>query len=79
MSGGLPLRRWLGIGGRDPGCDAAFDELDQYVDAVLRGDEGIETRFAELVTHAANCDACREDTEGLLAAVRELPPPPSGS
>lgn len=77
MSGKLPLQRWLGTGGRDPGCDAAFEVLDEYVDAVLRGDEGVAERFAELITHAENCDACREDTEGLLAAIREVGPPPA--
>jgi hypothetical protein len=77
MSNGLPLRRWLGTSGRDPGCDAAFEVLDEYVEAVLRGDEGIGERFAELVTHAGNCDACREDTEGLIAAIREVAPPPT--
>lgn len=78
MTDGIPLRRWLGRDGRDPGCDAAFEVLDQYVDAVMRGDAGIEERFAELILHAENCDACREDTEGLLAALRELTPPPDG-
>lgn len=71
----LPLRRWLGVGERDPGCEAAFEVLDEYVDAVLRGDDDLERRFAELITHAENCDACREDTEGLLAAIRALEPP----
>ena len=78
MSDGLPLRRWLGTSGRDPGCDAAFAELDEYVDAVLREDDGIDQKFADLIRHAGNCDACREDTEGLLAAMRELTPPPKG-
>ncbi len=78
MSGRLPLRRWLGTGGTDPGCSAAFEVLDEYVDAVIRGDEGVAERFAELITHAGNCDACREDTEGLLAAIREVAPPPTG-
>jgi hypothetical protein len=28
-------------------------------------------RFAAFLTHIANCTACREDTEGLLAALRD--------
>lgn len=70
----LPLRRWLGTPGRDPGCEAAFARLDEYADAVLRGEE-VSERFADLIRHAANCDACREDTEGLIAALREIEPP----
>jgi len=79
MTGDLPLRQWLGIGGRDPGCEAAFAVFDEYVDAVLRGDADLRQRFADLITHAENCDACREDTEGLIAALRQVAPPPEGS
>lgn len=70
-----PLERLLGTGGPDPGCEAAFEALDQYVEAVLRG-EDVTVRFAAIVTHARNCVACREDTEGLLAALQSEPPPP---
>jgi len=47
-----PLKRLLGTPARDPGCEGAFEVLDQYV------------------------EACREDTEGLLAALDDLEPPP---
>lgn len=69
-----PIEQLLGTGGDDPGCEAAFEVLDQYVEAVLRG-EDVSHRFAQLITHARNCVACREDTEGLLAALEiELRP-----
>lgn len=71
----LPLRKLLGTGGKDPGCEAAFEVLDEYVEAVLRGDE-VTVEYAQLITHAKNCVACREDTEGLLAALRKIEPPP---
>lgn len=70
------LDQLLGTGSRDPGCDGAFEVLDEYVEAVSRGDD-VARRYAEFLTHLHNCAACREDTEGLLAAMRdlkELPP-----
>jgi hypothetical protein len=67
----LKLEKILGTSGRDPGCDAGLDVIDQYCEAVLRG-EPVAGRYGEFVTHLHNCVACREDTEGLLAALREL-------
>lgn len=66
-----PLRALLGHAERDPGCDAGLDVIDEYCDAVDRG-EPLEGRFAEYRSHLANCVACREDTEALLAALRDL-------
>jgi hypothetical protein len=65
----------LGTSDRDPGCEAAFEVLDQYVEAVRRG-VAVEGRYPDFVTHIRNCAACREDTEGLLAALDELEQPP---
>jgi hypothetical protein len=65
------LERLLGLPGRDPGCDIGFTQLDRYCDAVRRG-EDVERQFPDLVRHIQNCPACREDTEGLLAALEEL-------
>ncbi|HKV73700.1 MAG TPA: hypothetical protein VJN95_04210 [Gemmatimonadales bacterium] len=57
--------------GDDPGCDGAFDVLDQYVEAARRGPvTGIALR--EFVTHIGNCPGCREDTEGLALAIEAL-------
>jgi hypothetical protein len=61
--------RLLGGNGADPGCEACFELLDQYAEAVLRADDAAR-RFPEVVAHIASCEACREDTEGLLAALR---------
>ena len=65
------LERLLGLPGPDPGCDAGFAQLERYCDAVRRG-EKVERQFPDLVRHIQNCTACREDTEGLLAALEEL-------
>jgi hypothetical protein len=67
------LRRLLGSADGDPGCDAAFAVFDEYCDAVRRGDPEAElaARYAEFLTHVANCTTCREDLESLLAALRD--------
>jgi hypothetical protein len=64
------LERLLGTGAPDPGCEECFEVLDQYADALLSG-EDVGLRFPALVTHLTQCEACREDTEGFLAALRE--------
>jgi hypothetical protein len=65
-----PLRRLLGNARRDLGCDAGFDVLDRYAEARLRGDD-VAQSFPEIVAHLEDCPACREDVEGLLAALRQ--------
>ena len=64
------LHDLLGSDERDPGCDDAFEQFDEYCDAVLRG-EAVAARFTEFLTHLANCTTCREDADSLLAALRE--------
>ena len=64
------LRRLLGNARRDLGCDAGFEALDRYAEARLRGND-VEEAFPEIVAHLENCAACREDVEGLLAALRQ--------
>jgi hypothetical protein len=44
--------------------------MDEYCELLVRGGR-LSNRFAEFVTHMANCTACREDMEGLLAVLRE--------
>jgi hypothetical protein len=66
-----PFERLLGHTERDPGCEAAFEQFDRYCDAVLSGRDAAR-EFPEITAHIANCAACREDTEGLLAALRQL-------
>jgi len=65
-----PLDEILGATGRDPGCDAGLEFIDEYCELVARR-EAIPERFADFLTHLGNCRACREDTESLLAVVRE--------
>lgn len=70
-----PIEKLLGTDDRDPGCDGAFEKLDQYVESVRRGEDP-QLRYADFVAHIRNCAACREDTEGLLAALDLLEEPP---
>lgn len=64
------LRTLLGSPDPDPGCDHSGELMDEYCELVCRG-EPVPERFAEFLTHMANCTACREDTEALLAVLRE--------
>ncbi|HEV8448111.1 MAG TPA: hypothetical protein VGQ44_14880 [Gemmatimonadaceae bacterium] len=66
----IDLDRLLGSDRDDPGCDEAGELMDAYCDLVSRG-EPVSDQFEEFLTHMRNCDACREDMEGLLALVRE--------
>jgi hypothetical protein len=70
-----PIETLLGTEDRDPGCEGAFEVLDQYVEAIRRGEDP-RKRYADFVAHIRNCAACREDTEGLLAALDLLEQPP---
>ncbi len=63
------LRKLLGTARRDLGCEAGFDVIHRYAEALLRG-ENVEQAFPEIVVHLENCTACREDVDGLLAAIR---------
>lgn len=69
-----PIEKLLGRADSDPGCEGALEVIDLYVDAIRRGEDP-SARFSAFVTHIRNCDACREDTEGLLAAMEELERP----
>jgi hypothetical protein len=64
------LERVFGSDDPDPGCDRSGELMDEYCELVHRGDR-VSDRFEAFLTHIANCTACREDTEGLLAALRE--------
>lgn len=65
--------RLMGSGSRDAGCEAGFEVLDQYAEAVVRGAD-VARLFPEVVAHLASCAACREDTEGLVSILRQMPP-----
>lgn len=53
---------------RDPGCEATLAVFDLYVEADLAGRDPAR-RFPGPTAHLRYCPACREDYEGLRAAV----------
>lgn len=61
--------RLLETSADDPGCDQVFTAMDTYADSVRRGDD-VRATHRRLLIHLEQCPACREDVEGLLAAVR---------
>jgi hypothetical protein len=66
----IDLDRLLGSRQDDPGCDDAGEMMDAYCELVSRG-APVSGRFDDFLTHMHNCDACREDMEGLLALLRD--------
>jgi hypothetical protein len=60
------LVRLLGPAGPEVGCDACFDQLDEYVDAELAGEDTVG-RHPGMAAHLLGCPACREEYESLRA------------
>ncbi len=56
----------------DPGCDAGFEIIDQYVELELAGQDAA-ARFPRLAAHLRSCPACRVDHDGILDAARAEP------
>lgn len=67
------LERFLATDPRDVGCDEAMAVMQVYVELLAAGRDAAE-RCPGLAAHLASCEACAEDVEGLLAAVRENDP-----
>lgn len=63
------IQRLLGHPGRDPGCDAVFELMDEYAE-LRAGGEDAARRLPEVAAHLRDCTACREDVEGLEALLR---------
>ena len=69
MNGQSALDRFLEPDPRDAGCAGTAELLDVYVELVLAGADPAQ-RYPGAAAHLADCNACREDFTGLLAAVR---------
>lgn len=50
-------------------CDEAYHLLDQYAEALLRG-EDTDALFPEVKHHLELCMDCREELDALLEALR---------
>ena len=62
----LVLRRLLGPGKPEVGCDECFDLLDRYVELELQGEPAADVLPA-LRAHLDGCPACAEEYESLRA------------
>ena len=62
------LRRLLGPGSPEVGCDECFEHLDRYVELELAGKDA-DAEIPGLRAHLAGCPACREEHESLRALV----------
>ncbi len=60
------LRRILGPGGPDIGCDVCFERLDEYVELELAGSDA-DAAVPGMRAHLEGCPACREERDSLRA------------
>jgi len=68
MNGWSVLDRFLRTHPRDVGCAEAMRVLHIYADLVAAG-EPAERRYPGLAAHLRSGGPCREDFDGLLAAI----------
>ena len=69
MSDKISLDELLHVDPADPGCEAGFEIIDQYVELELAGADPA-AYFPGLAAHLRSCPACRLDHDGILEAVR---------
>ncbi len=62
------LKRLLGSGEPEIGCDECFAQLDRYVELELGGRD-TDVELPGLRAHLDGCPACREEHESLRALV----------
>jgi hypothetical protein len=77
----VTIRRILGPGEPELGCEECFDELDRYVELTLAGSEA-DVAVPGMRAHLDGCPACGEDYESLralLEASRGSPEAPPGA
>jgi hypothetical protein len=60
------VRRLIGSGGPDAGCEGCADVLDIYVESELAG-LGSAERYPDAAAHLVHCPDCREDHDALVA------------
>lgn len=68
------LERFLATDPRDVGCDEAMAVMHLYAE-LLAADADAAGQYPGVAAHLAACEACADDVDGLLAAVREAERP----
>lgn len=66
----MDLTNLLGPSEPEVGCDACFDQLDQFVELEVAGLDA-DAALPGLRAHLQGCPACREEHESLVALLRE--------
>jgi hypothetical protein len=69
MTEKLTLSELLLADPKDPGCQAGFEFVDQYVELELAG-KNPAALYPGLAAHLRSCPACRLDHDGILEAAR---------
>ena len=64
------FERFLATDPNDVGCDEAMAALHLYAELLAAGVDAAE-HYPGLAAHLAACEACAEDADGLLTAVRD--------
>lgn len=64
------LERLLGPRDEEVSCEQCFEQLDQYVELELAGEDP-DTALPGLRAHLSGCAACKQDYESLRALVGE--------
>jgi hypothetical protein len=72
MAEKLSLNDLLAVHPEDPGCDAGFELIVQYVERELAGEDAA-ARFPGLAAHLRSCPGCRFDHDGILEAAHTEP------
>jgi anti-sigma factor RsiW len=62
------IARLLGPADPEVSCEQCFQQLDQYVDLELAGEDA-DARLPGMRAHLEGCPACHEDHESLRALV----------
>lgn len=71
------LERFLATDPRDVGCDEAMAVMHLYAELLAAGGTNADAakQYPGVAAHLAACEACADDVDGLLAAVREAERP----
>ena len=69
------LTRLLGSSRPEVSCEECFEQLDEYVELELAGEDA-DRRLPGIAEHLQGCPACHEDHESLRDYVRRAGPDP---
>ena len=68
MSARSDLAAFLRTDPDDAGCDKTMSLMHVYVELILAGIDAAR-RYPGIATHLKGCEGCRDDFDGLLAAL----------